>query len=121
VFFVLFGTSPIEKPQYVPNFVTGCTTLSGILSAFTGFWLSHIYSDSSEKTKKWLSKRIAFLVFLIGFSLISVFGGSNELLYGTVEASVRDVNLGMVLVLLVDFEVCFMTLYRGFGNKELGL
>jgi hypothetical protein len=118
--FIIFDNSPLEQPQYVSNFVTGCTTLSGILAAFTGFWLAHIYSNASEQTKKWLSKRIAVVVPLIGMSLISVLGGSNELLYGTVEAAVRDMNLGISLILMVDFEVCFMTLYRGFGDKELG-
>ena len=74
-----FSPRPLEQPEYVPNVVAGCATLSGILAAFTGFWLTHIYSNASEQTKKWLSKRIAVVVPLIGFSLTVVLGGLTGL------------------------------------------
>lgn len=115
-----FSPRPLEQPEYVPNVVAGCATLSGILAAFTGFWLTHIYSNASEQTKKWLSKRIAVVVPLIGFSLTVVLGGLNGLVYDTAEIALRRALFGTDLILLVDFEVSFMTFYRGFGKKDLG-
>ena len=36
-------TQPLEHSENAPNVVTGYVTLAGVLAAFTGFWLTHIF------------------------------------------------------------------------------
>ena len=110
---------PLVHPEYVPNAVTGFATASGVLAAFTGFWLTHIYGNASQQTKKWLLKRIAVLVPLIGFCLLIVFGGLYQLVFGSIEQAMAEASLGTALLIVVDFEVSYMTFYRGFSKDEL--
>jgi hypothetical protein len=115
-----FQSRPIISPQYLPNAVTGFATLTGALAAFTGFWLTQIYTNTPEQTKKWLTKRIAIIVPIIGFSLFLVGGGINQLVYGSLEKAVNFSSSGLSVIVVVDLEVSFMTFYRGFSKKELG-
>ena len=103
-----------------PNAVTGFATMTGILSAFTGFWLTHLYTTSNDKTKEWLAKRIAIIVFVIGLSLMSVLGSLSELVFGSGESATQRAIFGTDLVLLADLEVVFMTMYKAFWKRELG-
>jgi uncharacterized membrane protein len=119
--FAVTPSVPLDHPEYVPNAVTGLTTLSGILAAFSGFWLIHIYSTALEQTKKWLSKRIAVIVPLIGLCLLAISGSLSELVYGTLESAMQRASFALLLMVLVDFEICFMTVYKAFGKSDLGV
>jgi predicted signal transduction protein with EAL and GGDEF domain len=120
MFLSLRSYGSLTHPEYVSNAVTGCATMTGVLSAFTGFWLTHIYTNTNAKTKEWLTKRIAIIVVMIGFSLLVILGSLNELVYGNTEIAMQRAIFGTSLILLVDLEVVFMALYKALWKKELG-
>lgn len=105
---ILTSSQPLEN-SYVPNAITSLTTLTGILAAFIGFWLTHAYSNpKDEESKKWMNGRIKVIVFLVSISLILVGTASTELAYGRLENAFKFANSGTIIVSLVLAEILYI-------------
>jgi len=115
-FFITFGiaSSPTPtEPNFVPNAVTGLTTIAGVLTAFIGFWLIYAYSHvNDEASKKWLSKRIKVVVLVIGFSLLFIVGSFTDLVYGRLESAYKTALFGTAMLMLVLNEIMFIFAFR---------
>ena len=113
---LLFGVltnPPPPENNFVPNAVTAFTTMAGILTAFIGFWLTHAYSNlKDEETKKWMSKRIKAIVFVVGFGLIFIMLSFNDLVYGRLESAHKTALFGTGIILIALMEIMFIIVFR---------
>jgi len=112
----LFGISANRPPpenNFVPDAVTAYITMAGILTAFIGFWLTHAYSNlKDEETKKWMSKRIKVIVFVVGLGLIFVMGALGDLAYGRLESAYKTALFGTAMITLAVGEIMFIIGFR---------
>ena len=114
-FVILFGISsnpPPENPEFVPDAVNGIATVSGILTAFTGYLISFIIPNLPDTPKKWLSLRIISVIIILAFGLLFVMIGFSELVFGSMEGAYKSALFGTSLTLLAFFEVMFMVVIR---------
>jgi hypothetical protein len=111
LFLIIFSSSPnpqLDNPEYVPDAVTGIATIGGTITAFTGYLLSHLLKRIKDTPKKWIGKRVVVIVILLGFGLIFLMFGFQELVYGSLQGAYNGATFGVVLILLAFFEVMFM-------------
>jgi len=108
--FILFNVK-IDKPEYVPNAVSGLATMSGILTAFIGFWFTFVFSHASEQSKKfiggWRGYRLVALVIALFIGLVSVIGGLSSLVQENYNAF-QITLAGTGIILTVLFDVAFL-------------
>jgi peptidoglycan biosynthesis protein MviN/MurJ (putative lipid II flippase) len=95
------------KSDYVPTAMTGLTTLSGILSAFVGVWLSRQENPSDEKTRKWMKERSVSIIAVLVFGLLFVAGGLTSLVYQTLAFAFNVTVLGTLMIVWVVVDVLF--------------
>jgi len=114
----LFGSDPaVFDEKYVPNVVTGLATVAGILTAFVGFWIAHIYSNFEIKSKKFLFSRMTKMVAILFFGLLIVVFGLSTMVYGNPRASYAISLLGTAVTILVSIDVLVLLYYRGFEDS----
>ena len=118
----LIATYVQEMPLNLPHLSTiilGLAIISGILTAFAGFWLAYIYIDSEQSIKKWMKKRliaIALLIFLVGASAI---GGVSHLVNGNLQSAYRYTIIGTLTILFTLLDTLFFIVLHGFSEKAL--
>lgn len=111
--FMVSANPPPPENNFVPNAVTAYTTMAGILTAFIGFWLSHVYSNLEDpETRKWVSKRIKAIVLVVSFGLLFVMMSFQDLVYGRLESAHKTALFGTGLVLLAFAEIIFIVTFR---------
>ncbi len=103
---------PIKNPDYVPNAITGLATMSGIMTAFTGYLITYIIERLTDTPKEWLSKRIIVVVFSMGIGLLFVMIGLSQLVFGSMETAYYGTMFGTILVILPFFEIMFMVIVK---------
>jgi len=109
---ILLNPPPPEN-NFVPNAVTAFTTMAGIITAFIGFWLTHAYSNvKDEETKKWMSKRIKVIVYVVSVGLVFVMGSSNCLVYGWLESAHKLALFGTGIILVALMEIMSIIAFR---------
>jgi uncharacterized membrane protein len=118
IFYSIFYSPTFKNPVNIPNAVTGFATMTGILSAFTGFWINHLYANSDDKIKEWLNPRIGVIVFVVGLSLLCILGSLTSLVYRDAETAMKTAVFGTYLIFLVELEVVFLTVYKAFWKKN---
>ena len=104
--------TPPENLGFVPNAITGLTTLSGILTALTGFWLTHLYQNNAEPDKNWLKVRLVLSMFLLFISLASVMGALMRLAYAEVWLAYKYSIGGTIVILLLFADVFLLTVMQ---------
>lgn len=122
IFLIIFGivmlflipnNPPPPENNFVPNAVTGYTTMAGILTAFIGFWLTHAYSNiKNEETKKWMSKRVKAIVVVVGFGLLFIGGSFLDLVYGRLESAYKTALFGIAIIVVAFMEIMFIIAFR---------
>jgi len=112
LFMVLTNPLPLEN-NFVPNAVTGFTTMAGILAAFIGFWLTHAYSNLKDKeSRKWMGRRIKAIVIAVSLGLLFVVGASNDLAHGNLQGAYEFAMLGTTIIVVVLIEIMFIIVFR---------
>lgn len=110
---MVLANPPPPENNFVPNAVTAYTTMTGILTAFVGFWLTHVYSNLKDpETRKWMSKRIKAIVLVVSIGLLFVMISLSDLVYGHLESAHKTALFGTGLVLLAFIEVIFIVAFR---------
>jgi len=110
--FLIPSNPPPENPNFVPNAINGLATISGILTAFTGYLITYIIPRIPDTPKIWIGKRIAVILCSIAFGLLFVIGGLTELVYGSMKESYISALFGTMWLTIVFFEVMFMVAFR---------
>jgi hypothetical protein len=114
LFFVgIFGipsNPPPENPDFVPNAVNGLVTMSGIMTALTGYLITYIIPRLQTTPKLWISKRIIVVLCSIALGLCFVVSGLSDLVFGSMEGSYEWALFGTFLLMLAFFEVMFMVI-----------
>lgn len=112
VFEVLRSPSPSED-NFIPNAVTGLTTMLGILTGFIGFLLNYTYSNLKDnEIKKWLSKRIKAIVFVVCVGLTFAFGSFSDLVYGRLESAYKTASIGAGIIFLAFAEIMYVIAFK---------
>ena len=99
------------KSDYVPTAITGLTTLSGILTAFVGFWLSRQENPEDEETRKWMKERSVTIILILVIGLLLVAGGLTSLVYQTLAFAFNVTLLGTLMIVWVVFDVLFFQVF----------
>ena len=103
---------PLENPDFVPSAVNGLATMSGILTAFTGYLLTYLIPRIPDTPKAWISKRIIAILFAMFCGLLGVILGLSQLVFGSLEGSYNSALYGTFLIFVASFEVFFMVLFK---------
>lgn len=116
IFLVIVFSTPF-RPQlknlnFVSDAINGFVTMSGILTAFTGYLITHLIPRLKDTPKKWIGKRIAVIIVAIAFGLVFVMLGLAGLVFGSLEGAYNTALFGTFLIILVFFEVMFMVVIR---------
>jgi hypothetical protein len=122
LFLILFflGSTQIKNTEYIPVVITACTTFTGVLSGFIGVWINHIYQSlKSQETKNWLSKRIAFIMLGIGFSLFLELASFSNIIFDAPKDAVNYALTSADLLFFVAAEVLVLTFYRNYITEDL--
>jgi len=101
-----------ENPDTVPDAVSGLVTMSGIMTAFTGYLLTYLIPRIPDTPKAWISKRIIAVLISMIVGLLSVILGLSELVFGSLKESYNSALFGTFLLMVASFEVFFMVLFR---------
>lgn len=99
------------KLDYVPNAITGLTTLSGILTAFVGVWLSRQENPGDEETRKWMQERSVSIILVIVTGLLLVAGGLSSLVYQSLEFAFQVTMIGTLMVVWTVFDVLLFQVF----------
>ena len=102
----------LENPDFVPNAVNGLATMSGIMTAFTGYLLTYLIPRIPDTPKAWISKRIIAVLISMIVGLLSVILGLSELVFGSLKESYNSALYGTFLIFVASFEVFFMVLFK---------
>ena len=109
IFFLLIAigiwqtlNEPIINPDYIPNVITGLTTLSGILTALAGYWLSQEEKPRDKKARKWAKERA-----------VTMF---SALVIGLLPNSCR----GAIVTCIPSTDICFGNINSRYTNHRLG-
>ncbi len=101
-------TYPTPRTDYIPNAVTGLTTLSGILIAFIGLWLSRIYAQPQFEKKIWTIYRLLISIAVVFNGLIFVMIGVHQLVFGSLLLAYESALFGTMLMALLLFDTSVM-------------
>lgn len=104
--------TPMTNPTFVPSAVTGLTTVSGILTAFIGFWLSNEGKPADAYTKRVMAWRTIAVISILLFSLLLVVSGLAYLVYGSVESAFKLSICGTLFIMLVALDVISFRLFN---------
>jgi hypothetical protein len=118
--FIQYRQVPI-RIEYIPNAVTGFTTLSGILTAFVGFWVARQHENpGDEETRKWMQERSITMITVIVVGLLIVAGGLSSLVYQSLEFALQLSILGTLMIIWAASDVLFFQIFASmsFEKKE---
>src|SRR4030067_2250745 len=96
--FIQYQQVPMRL-DYIPSAVTGFPTLSGILTAFVGFWVSRQGTPADEKTRKWMQEREVTIILIITSGLLLVAGGLSFLGFQSLTFAFPLSILGTLMVI----------------------
>ena len=114
--FALPLNPPPENPQFIPDAMSGFATISGVLSALTGYLITYIIGHRGDTPKAWLSRRITIVIVVIAFGLLLVLSGFSQLVFGNIEQAYNIALVGTLLLILVFLEVMSMVFLREFDQ-----
>jgi hypothetical protein len=114
-FWQTFG-EPIIHFDYIPNAITGLTTLSGILTALAGYWLSQIEKPKDKKTKRLAKERSVLIIMTLLSGLLLVAGSLTSLVYRPALFAFQISVLGTLIILWAVVDIMF---YHVFSSLEL--
>jgi hypothetical protein len=97
--------------EYIPSAVTGFTTLSGILTAFVGFWLSRQENPGDDETRKWMQERSVTIILVLVMGLLLVAGGLSSLVYQSLAFAFQLSILGTLIIIWAVFDVLFFQVF----------
>ncbi|MDR2203621.1 MAG: hypothetical protein LBE76_04920 [Nitrososphaerota archaeon] len=81
---------------YVPSAVTGFTTISGIIIAFIGLLISHIYTQERTDRKIWTKYRFLMVIATVFMSMVFVIGGLVKLAEGNLILAYKLASIGIL-------------------------
>ena len=110
--------TPFSNPNFVPTAIACFTTISGILTAFVGYWLSRQINKKKPIMESIKETRILFILILMFGGLLLNVLSIDTLVYGTVERSYFLAFFGTWLVILSVLEVLFLPLLVNFIFKN---
>lgn len=113
IIYAIFFASTPSTMTYVPNVITSFATLSGILTAFIGFWLTQTYlSTKKVAEKKWIRARIKVIAIIIAYGQILIWISITRLLYEEFEYALIFGYSGTGLTMLSLIEVIYILAFR---------
>jgi hypothetical protein len=83
------------------NAVTGLVTISGIMTAFIGLWVSKLIPAKERATQKYFAYYKKITVFLTVFGILSVIFGLNQLVFGVPVTAYYIVLSGTLIITAV--------------------
>lgn len=120
IFLLLVASAGIFNQSNVPNVVTGLAAVAGILTAFVGFWIVHLYSQETDfGNKLFLFRRMVGMISVL-------FGGLFFVILGLVLMAVTSTLLvsfvfsviGITIIVLVAVDVLLLLNYTDLAPKK---
>ena len=108
---LILSNSP-SNYTFVPNVVTGLSTLSGVLSAFGLYWLSQKFANkkTSRKDLSWYRIRLIVTLIFLGFIFLTI--SYSDLLFGNLNLSWREAFMGTDFIILALFDIIYISLFK---------
>jgi hypothetical protein len=94
--------------EYVPNAVTGFTTISGIIIAFVGLLVFHMYTQERADRKIWTNMRFLMVIATVFASIMFVIGGLVQLANGELIWAYNLASIGTISTFFLFFDVAIM-------------
>ena len=124
IYFVIAGVGfwqssaePVIHLDYIPNAITGFTTLSGILTALAGYWLSREEKPSDKKMRKLAKERALTIISALVIGLLLVAGGLSSLVYRPPLFAFDLSVLGTLIILWAVFDIMFYQLFSSLKSE----
>jgi hypothetical protein len=123
VFLVIFVLFPGDQnhPEFIPNAISGLTTMSGILTAFVGYWLVHFFNSTDGKNKILFKRRLVVIIISIFIGLLAVVSSSLYLVYENSEGAFTLAISGLAIILCTVIEIFLIILALYFPQMQLSL
>jgi hypothetical protein len=121
VFILLAGSASNLNEQWVPTTVTGLATVAGILTAFVGFWIVHLYSqETAFDNKLFLFKRMVSMLSILFGGLIFVIIGLSLMAVSVkgLGASFVFSVIGITIIVLVAVDVLLLLNFTDLAPKK---
>ena len=118
-FFVFLSVAvtyaPIYTDKFMGNIITGFATISGILTAFVGFWFSYILHSLEGNVKNEIKRKMPRLITILFTGLLSVILGLSMMI-GEWSRGVYVISLfGVALTVFASMDVLII---MHFTNDE---
>jgi ABC-type Fe3+-siderophore transport system permease subunit len=93
---------------YVPNVVTGFTTISGIIIAFIGLLISNRYTQKQADQQIWTKNRFLGIIAAVFLSIVLVISGLFMLANGDLALAYKLSSMGTALIFWLLFDVAML-------------
>ena len=111
IYMIYFGSQP-KSYTYVPNVITGLSTLSGIITAFSIFWITYSQSNKSKKFKEHMQTRLLLIVGGIGGGLLWIWISYIDLLYSRLDIAWKENLFGSYIIVIAFIELIYLSILR---------
>jgi len=101
VVLIIIAISVINQPispNFIPHAVAGLVTISGVMTAFIGLWITRIVPAEDEESMRVFSKHKKVIVVSVVIGMLVVICGLNQLVYGIPELAYQIVLIGTLII-----------------------